>query len=100
LAFRSFVHDKGDFVIHDEGYEKLQIKTPDGTQARIYYVAGAHSTEPRMGFKLETEDREWIEEFFFCPLDPDEITQWENTTEFMHQLYLGGLPYSSLKPFR
>jgi len=92
LAFRGFVHDVGDFVIHEEGYEKLQINTPDGTRARIYYVAGAHSTELRMGFKLETEDREWIEEFFFCPGDPEVVTQWENNTEFIYQLYLGNPP--------
>jgi len=93
LAFRGFDQGKGDFVIHDEGYEKLQIITPDGTRARIYYAGSGYSTELRMGFILVTEDSKWIEEFFFCPLDSYENTQWENTTEFIYQLYLGNPPW-------
>ena len=100
FAFRRFDQAIGGHVVYDEGYERLQIMAPTGVQARIIYVTeGAGSGELNIGYRFMSGDSEWIENFFAVTLeDFAENGRWENTTEFMHQLYLRGLP-SYLRPF-
>ena len=95
LAFRRFDQGKEEYVVYDEGYERLQVITPDGVQARIMYVTeGGGSGEINIGYRFVSGDSEWVENFFEFRGNG----RWENTTEFEHQLFLRGLPYY-LKPF-
>ena len=93
MAFRIFDQDRGEHIIHDNGYEKMQIVTPHGAQARIFYVSvGAGSGEIYLGYKLETEDAKWVENFYAYTFDFEYDGQWENTTEYLHQLFLKKFP--------
>jgi len=89
MAFRTFDQSKGDYFIRDEGYERMQIKTPAGVRARIFYVTeGGGSGEINIGYRLMLQGLEWVENFYAYTFDFTDGGGWENTTEFVHQLYL------------
>jgi len=86
LALRRFDPETAEFV-YDKGYEKIQVKMPDGTKARILLAeSGGGSGELMLGFRFITEASERIELFlaFFGGYmnDVEKDNLWDNITIF------------------
>ena len=75
-------------------YERIQIQPPNGAKARIISASsGGGSGELQIGYRLFTEDTEWIEIFYIYAgdlMDDNEYWEtdgkWVNVTEFQSNL--------------
>lgn len=64
-------------------YERIEIQTPEGVQARIISTSsGAGSCEIEIGYKLVSDDFEWVEFFYtYANTMEDYAMQWGNITK-------------------
>jgi len=82
LALRRFDPVIGEYI-YDKGYEKIQVKMPDGVESRILSAeSGAGSGELVIGIRFITEDSERIELFYADKGGIEENKQFENITIF------------------
>lgn len=67
-------------------YEKMQIQSPAGAEARIYHASsGAGSGELMAAYKFVTEDSEWIELFYIWAGDlRDNTDEWETGGKWLN----------------
>jgi len=85
IGLRSFNPQTEEYEYY-RGFERMQIKTPDGVQARILSAeSGGGSGELMVGYRLISGDFERIELFYTDVLLLIEKGQWKNETIFQRE---------------